>query len=159
MPIDIQSADTPTLLRRLAAIGYDLLLIIALLVAADALVILPLGMGWEIPPERIANHPLFRLYLLSVIVGFFCWFWLRGGQTTGMHAWRIMLVRNTGEPIRLRDTLLRQAAALLSWSALGIGFLWSLWDSERLTWHDRLTGTRLVMLEKPGKRMRRGEAV
>ncbi len=45
MPIDIQSADTPTLLRRLAAIGYDLLLIIALLVAADALVILPLGMG------------------------------------------------------------------------------------------------------------------
>jgi len=152
MPIDIQHADTPNLLRRLAAISYDLLLLIALLVAADALVLLPLGIGWDIPPERIASHPVFRLYLLSVIVGFFCWFWLRGGQTTGMRAWRVMLVRDSGDALRLRDALLRQAAVLLSLVALGIGFLWSLWDAERLTWHDRLTGTRLVMVKKPGNK-------
>lgn len=148
--MDIRDAETPGLLRRLAAIGYDLLLIIALLVAADALVILPLGIGWDLKPEQISGHPLFRLYLLSVIVGFFCWFWLRGGQTTGMRAWRIKLVRDDGKPLRLVDALLRQLAALLSWAAVGIGFLWSLWDPERLTWHDRLTGTRLIMLAKPG---------
>ncbi len=152
MSDSISNAETPTLLRRLAAIVYDLLLIIALLVAAVALIIIPLGIGWDIKPEKISSHPLYQLYLLSVIVGFYCWFWLRGGQTTGMRAWRFKLVRDDGKPLRLIDALLRQLAALLSLVALGIGFLWSLWDAERLTWHDRLTGTRLVMLEKPDKK-------
>ena len=26
----------------------------------------------------------------------------------------------------------------------GLGFLWQLWDAEQLTWHDRLSKTRLV---------------
>ncbi len=130
MSDSISNAETPTLLRRLAAIVY----------------------GWDIKPEKISSHPLYQLYLLSVIVGFYCWFWLRGGQTTGMRAWRFKLVRDDGKPLRLIDALLRQLAALLSLVALGIGFLWSLWDAERLTWHDRLTGTRLVMLEKPDKK-------
>jgi uncharacterized RDD family membrane protein YckC len=99
----------------------------------------------------IAAHPLFRCYLLGVIVGFFCWFWLRGGQTLGMRAWRVMLVRDDGAPLTLRDALLRQAAALLSWASLGVGFAWSLFDAQRLTWHDKLTATRLVMLKKPSR--------
>ncbi|MBM4416055.1 MAG: RDD family protein, partial [Chloroflexi bacterium] len=28
--------------------------------------------------------------------------------------------------------------------ALGLGYLSSLWDNERRTWHDRLAGTRVV---------------
>jgi hypothetical protein len=36
--------------------------------------------------------------------------------------------------------------------ALGAGFLWSLLDREKLTWHDRLSGSRLVVLKKPEKR-------
>ena len=28
-------------------------------------------------------------------------------------------------------------AALLSWAPAGLGFLWQLWDKDKLTWHDR----------------------
>ena len=35
------------------------------------------------------------------------------------------------------------SAAILSWAPLGLGFLWQLWDKDKLAWHDRLSGTRL----------------
>ena len=148
MTLDIANAETPALPRRLAAIIYDSVLIFALLVVAFALLVIPLGMGLGVDGEQIARNPLARVYLGSVIAGFFCWFWLRGGETLGMRAWRVRLVRDDGRPLTLKLCLLRQAAALLSWAALGMGFLWSLLDRDRLTWHDRLTGTRLVMVLK-----------
>lgn len=151
MTIDIDNAETPGLLRRLAAIFYDLLLIAALLVLASTLVTIPLDAIWGITFDEKEPNIFFQLYLLLVIIGFFSGFWLRGGQTLGMRAWRVKLVRDDGRPLRFIDTLLRQAAALLSWTALGAGFVWSLFDAERLTWHDRLTGTRLVMIKKRKK--------
>lgn len=150
-PIDITNAGRPGLLRQLAAIFYDCLLLVALLALADALVVVPLGMLLEIDGYSVAAHPGFRLYLLLVIIGFFCWFWLRGGQTLGMRAWRIMLIRSDGGAVRLGDALLRLASATLSWAAIGMGFLWSLWDQDGLSWHDRISGTRLVLLKKPEK--------
>jgi uncharacterized RDD family membrane protein YckC len=148
MEIDIKDAATPALPRRLAAILYDSVLVFALLILAFALLVIPLGMWLDIDAGQIARNPLARLYLAAVIAGFFCWFWLRGGETLGMRTWRIKLVRDDGRPLTLKDCLLRQGAALLSWAALGLGFAWSLFDPDRLTWHDRLTGTRLVMVKK-----------
>jgi uncharacterized RDD family membrane protein YckC len=34
---------------------------------------------------------------------------------------------------------------------LGLGFLWVLYDRDKLAWHDRLSGTRLVRLPKEQK--------
>lgn len=153
MSIDIENARPPGLPRRLAAIVYDCFLLTALLILAAALVVLPLGITLDVDGSTIAAHPLFRLYLLTVIVSFFCWFWLRGGQTLGMRAWRLMLVRSDGDRVRLRDALLRLSAATLSWAILGLGFLWSLVDRDRLTWHDRLSATRLVLMIKPRTQM------
>jgi uncharacterized RDD family membrane protein YckC len=149
-------AETPRLLRRLAAISYDALLLGALLILADALVVVPLGLVWDVPAREVAVHPLFRLYLLGVILGFFCGFWLRGGQTLGMRAWRMRLIRADGGPLRPRDTFVRLAAATLSWAAAGLGFLWSLLDPQRLTWHDRLSKTRLVLVAKNRTPLRPG---
>jgi hypothetical protein len=42
-------------------------------------------------------------------------------------------------------------AASLSWAALGLGFLWQLWDPEKLTWHDRLSNTRLIYYPKKSR--------
>lgn len=142
------STTSPGLFRRLAAIGYDCLLLAAILTTGAAAVVLPLGITLGLRGEEIASSPLFQLYLLGLILGFFCWFWVRGGQTLGMRAWRIRLVRSDGTPVRLGDALLRLAAAALSWAALGLGFLWIWLDRDGLAWHDRLSGTRLVMLEK-----------
>jgi uncharacterized RDD family membrane protein YckC len=42
---------------------------------------------------------------------------------------------------------------LLSWLALGLGWLWILVDPGRRAWHDRLSRTRVVLVGKrPGRR-------
>jgi uncharacterized RDD family membrane protein YckC len=126
-----------------AAIFYDTLLLGALLLVAVALVTfsLEMGLGYELDP----THPLYRIYLLLVSIAFFVWFWTHGGQTLGMRAWRLRVVRSDGQPLELKDALLRYAAALLSWAACGLGFLWILVDREQLAWHDRISKTKLLL--------------
>jgi uncharacterized RDD family membrane protein YckC len=87
---------------------------------------------------------LFRLFLLFQAAMFFAGFWVYGGQTLGMRAWRIRVETLAGSPPGWRAALLRFAAALLSVAALGAGFWWALADPERRTWHDRVSGTRVV---------------
>ncbi len=147
-PVDLQSAVAPGLLRRFAAMLYDSLLLSGVLLAAVTLATLPLGLLWGV--ELDPAHALFQLYLLAVIVLFFVYFWIRGGQTLGMRAWRLRVLRDDGAPLTLRDALLRLLYASFSWLALGAGFLWALFDQDGLTWHDRASRTRLVLLKKGG---------
>ena len=136
--------ETAGLARRLAAILYDTLLVAALLVVASALVTLPvqMGLGVKLNPA----HPLFRGYLALVILGFYLYFWTHGGQTLGMNAWRLRLVRRDGRPPGIADALRRWGAAWLSLLPLGLGFLWAVVDREGLMWHDRWSGTHVVLL-------------
>lgn len=131
--------SSPGLLRRLAAIFYDLLLLIALLAVATTLITLPFGM-----PEG-GSLVAFQWLLFEVIpLLFFTGFWWRGGQTLGMRAWHMRVVRMDGSPLSWGDALKRHLAAILSCLALGLGFLWVLLDRDGMAWHDRLSGTRLV---------------
>jgi len=50
-----------------------------------------------------------------------------------------------------RDALLRLAAACVSIAALGFGYWWIWVDRERLAWHDRWSGTTVVVLPKKKK--------
>jgi uncharacterized RDD family membrane protein YckC len=52
---------------------------------------------------------------------------------------------SNGNRVTWQQALVRYLAALVSWLALGLGFIWSLFDRERKTWHDRLSGTELRM--------------
>ncbi len=79
---------------------------------------------------------------------FFGWFWTRSGQTLGMQAWRLRVQQPDGSPISWRQALVRMGGAVLSALCLGAGYWWLLFDRERRTWHDRLSGTRVVLLPK-----------
>lgn len=128
----------PGLLRRLAACLYDALVLAAVWMVA--------GAGW-VGASRAAVPPgdwLFRAYLFSIAALFFAGFWRRG-ETLGMRAWKLRIVAADGRQPGWDRALLRFAAGLLSWAALGLGFWWVLVDRERLAWHDRLSGTRLVL--------------
>lgn len=120
--------------RRLAAIVYDGLVLVAVLFFATVPVVLLNG-------GAVEHSPLFNVYLLLVAFGFFGGFWTHGGQTIGMRTWRIRLERSTGERVRWRDAAVRFLAAIVSWAALGAGFWWSMIDREGLAWHDRLSRT------------------
>ena len=143
----MQQVSQCPLPRRLAAILYDSIVLIGLLFFA------------ALPPTLIHGEAttgtwavlLMRIYLLAVAFAFFGGFWTHGGQTIGMRAWRVRVVRADGKTIGWRDALVRFAVAIVSWAAAGAGFWWSLFDREGLTWHDRASGTRLVSLPRePG---------
>lgn len=139
---DRLEAQPPRLFRRLAAIFYDLLLLLALLMVTTSLITLPFGM-----PEGISLLA-FQWFLFEIIpLFFFTWFWWRGGQTLGMRAWRVKVVRADGAPLRWVDAVKRHLAALLSCLTLGLGFLWVLVDRDGLAWHDRLSGTQLIRVD------------
>lgn len=130
-------------LRRFAAIVYDSLLLFSVLFFAT-LVLLLLNGGRAIPP----NEPLYTTYLIGVSFLYFGWFWTHGGQTLGMRAWRLRIEHETDRPVSWKLALLRFASAILSWLPLGAGYLWMLVDSRGLAWHDRLSGTIVVLTTK-----------
>jgi uncharacterized RDD family membrane protein YckC len=142
----------PGLLRRLAAVLYDSLLLLALLMVATAL-FLPFTGGEAIDPRR---NPViewvYRAVLLLITIGFFGIFWTKRGQTLGMASWRLRVEREDGGTLGWSDTVRRLAAALLSWLPLGLGWLWILVDPEHRAWHDRLSRTRVVLLEKNARK-------
>jgi uncharacterized RDD family membrane protein YckC len=141
----MKSASCPgvALWRRLAAVIYDSLIVVTLLMIGTALV-MPLSRG-AITPEHPFAELLYQAYLLAIGFGFFAGFWIRDGQTLGMLAWRLKLTATGGGTVTWRQALIRYLAAILSWGVLGLGFWWSLFDPERKTWHDRLSGTELSL--------------
>jgi uncharacterized RDD family membrane protein YckC len=147
--IDINQSVTPGLPRRLAAMLYDALLVFGLLLLASMVVTLPVGMlAGEAASQALAEKLLFRIWLALVPPAFFLLFWLKGGQTLGMRSWRLRVVRDDGSPLQWHDALKRLLCASLSWLPLGLGYLWILVDRDGLAWHDRLSGTRLILLAK-----------
>jgi uncharacterized RDD family membrane protein YckC len=141
-PVPISAA--PGLLRRLAAILYDWLLLLGVIIVASLPVVWLMGGA----PSSWATQTAFRLYLLAIAFTFFAWFWTHGGQTLGMRVWRLRLVSADGGPVSWRQASGRFLAAALSVGCLGLGFLWVMHDRERRAWHDRLSGTHLQLLPR-----------
>lgn len=128
------------LLRRAGAMLYDGLLVTALLFLATIPFIAVRGGE----PVEVGDNLLYRLVLLATVYAFYVGFWTTKGRTLGMQSWGLQLETVDGYVPGVAQANIRFFAALLSWAALGLGFLWQLWDRERLSWHDRLSGTRLV---------------
>jgi uncharacterized RDD family membrane protein YckC len=143
---DISQARTPGLPRRLAALFYDASLLFGILLLAAGLVVVPyMSLAGGDFPSRAW---WFRAWLVAVVIGFYAYFWTHGGQTLGMSAWRLRLVREDGGKPRLTDALLRLACATVSLAPAGLGLLWVLVDREGLAWHDRWSRTRLVLVRR-----------
>ncbi len=135
------------MLRRLAAGAYDLLLLGGLLMMLGIAVLMLRG-GEAVPPGSL----WFQGLVLLVCAVFYAGFWCRGGQTLGMRSWRLRVEKIDGTPLDPATATLRFAAALLSVLPAGLGLLWILVDPEQRAWHDRLTGTRVVLLPKDAAR-------
>lgn len=130
--------------RRLAAAVYDTLLLAGIWLSTLLLTVLPATLaGLESGPAVV------RALLFAVTFGFFSWFWTHGGQTLGMRAWRLQIRTQDGGPVSWSLAMRRFAWALLLWLP---GVLWLLVDRRRLAWHDRLSGTELVLLPKTSVR-------
>jgi uncharacterized RDD family membrane protein YckC len=124
------------LLRRLGAMTYD-----AMLVLAVWLLTLFIGVALRNGPVL---GPFVQTILFIELFTFFAYFWVWRGQTAGMLAWGLRLETDDGTPMRLAQALLRFIGAMLSFAALGIGYLWIYVDPDRRAWPDMLSRTHVV---------------
>jgi uncharacterized RDD family membrane protein YckC len=63
-----------------------------------------------------------------------------------MQTWKLRIVTADGNPVSLQQGWLRYALAWPSVLCGGVGLLWALVDRDRQFLHDRLAGTRIILL-------------
>ena len=148
---ELAQARPPGIPRRIISAIYDLMLVAGLLFMAAALATLAYQGLFGGDLTHGLARAMFQVYLLGVCALYYVFFWSAGRQSLGMRAWRLQLVRNDGLPLGWGDALRRLGAILAGMAPAGLG-LWAAWlNPDRLAWHDRLSGTRLVMLARPKK--------
>lgn len=161
--------ETPSIKRRLITMVYETFLLLAVEMLAVALFLVV---------TRNNHAPVFqyamKVWLFVVTGTYFVWGWTNSGHTLAMKTWRMQVVTNDGARLPLRQAIARYLLAwgwflpaLLACTALGlkdkaqigaavaVGVLaWGLTaflDRDRQFLHDRLAGTRLVLLPKRTK--------
>jgi uncharacterized RDD family membrane protein YckC len=86
--------------------------------------------------------------IFAVSLGYFPWFWVKGGATPGMRIFNLRVVRDRdGGPIGWGEALLRLVGFWVSSLVFYLGFAWILIDKRRRGWHDLIAGTVMVQPE------------
>ncbi len=135
------------LLRRLAAMVYDLLVLVAVWMVVGFIGVAANG-------GEANESPLFHSFLFVVTFAFFAFFWRRAGMTLGMQAWRLRVQNADGRPLSLMQCLVRFLVAGVSLAAVGLGYWWILFDDERRSWSDIVSRSQVVVVPKPAKTTR-----
>lgn len=132
---------------RVLALAYDFFPALALWMVAAALFTLGYWLAGHPARQNIAAFSPLQLALWLA-----CWLltgayavvsWRRGGRTLGMRPWRLRVVAVDGSPAEFPALLRRYVMGTLSLLLAGAGFWWAWLDREHLTWHDRVSGTRM----------------
>lgn len=146
----------PSLLRRLAALIYDTLIVMALCLIYGFIVLaIQVNLlGVTLAPGEKANVGIWGFSGMLVLIALFnIGFWYKAGQTLGMRTWRLKLVDGTypEQAPSLNQCVVRMLIAPLSLFAGGLGYLWSLIDQDGKSVHDRISKTQVILLEKSKK--------
>lgn len=138
------------LVRRLGALLYDSLLVaaIAMLVATLWTTIWYQSTGEAQLPEHGVWHAVYQSSMVLACFLFYGGFWIHGGQTLGMRAWKIRVQQHNGQLITWQQALRRFLGAIFSALPLGLGYWWWLVDRSRMTWHDHFSNTVVVQLPR-----------
>ena len=137
-PLDVPVA--PLGQRFLAGVTDGLMLLIALAFFV--------AIVWWVVRGRL-HMRLAHLGMLGFLVGFlvlsyFALFGRLGSATPGQKATGLVLRSLEGGAPTSAQAFWRAFGYLVSLSALMLGFVWALVDSESLTWHDHISGTFLA---------------
>ena len=142
------SSTPASLWLRIAAGVYDLFPLVALWMLTAGLALLVAHGDVDLAHPSLGWLIGLRGALFVVTAAYFVISWARGGQTIGMRAWRLRVVSVQGDRLAWSRAFARFAASLLSLLALGVGFLWCLFEPDRRGWHDLLVGSRVIRLPK-----------
>jgi uncharacterized RDD family membrane protein YckC len=130
---------TPGILRRLAAMAYEVVLLCGVLFVATYLF---LAAGQAL--DDAWRRPLLQVFLVVVCGSYFVWFWRHGGQTLAAKTWRMRVTSRDGGEVSRTQAVARYLYACLLVPLFGLAILWAFFDRDRQFLHDRLAGTRIV---------------
>jgi uncharacterized RDD family membrane protein YckC len=83
--------------------------------------------------------------IIIVSLGYFPFFWVRGGQTPGMRMFGLKVVMDRdGGPVTLGPAILRLIGYWVDGFVFYLGFIWVLIDKRRRGWHDLIAGTVVI---------------
>lgn len=126
--------------KRAAALFYDSLFVLAILMLAILIAVLLNGL--QAIPQTGLIAWVYQAYLLAWVAAYFSLFWCKGGQTPGMKVWHIR-VRFDGPGCTTRAAL-RFLGGLLSVLLAGLPFWLAQRDPERRSLIDRRLGSRVI---------------
>jgi len=133
----------PGMARRLACMLYESLVVFAVLLIGFLLPQIVLSAFGV-----VVSGKLLWLHTLALLMFYFVWFWLNGGQTLPMKTWKLVLIGADGRRLRPLQAVLRYLVAWPSILLCGIGIFWAFFDKDRQFLHDRIAGTRIVYTDK-----------
>ena len=85
---------------------------------------------------------------LQTLLGlaYFLYFWSSygKGQTIGMRALKIKVVKTDGSQLDLVGAFLRYIGLVISIAVVFIGVIWAAFDGQKQGWHDKIAGTYVV---------------
>ena len=150
--------------RRLLALVYDLLIVVAIMMVAVMIGLL-LTHGQLVDTDGRLQALWFPPFEGALVAAYFVTSWLRGGQTIGMRPWHIQVTRADGGAPSLQQAVIRvlvAAAPLLVlmleariglhttlWSLLLMWACWfavALFDPRRRALHDFAANTEIRLL-------------
>ena len=133
--------------RRFGAFAID---------AVSLLVITAAVVPWEQPQSGGANlslpspdNPASFAVLFIFSLAYFVAAWSWHGQTPGMMALSIRVIRTNASAVTLSTTLLRYFAGILCLAPVGLGFIWIAFDRHKQGWLDKLADTVVIKLPRP----------
>lgn len=130
-----------SLSRRLTCLLYESLVVFSILLVGFLLPqIVFSGFGLQLGGKWLWIH------VALVLLVYFMWCWLHGGQTLPMKTWKLQIISSDGGRLRPAQALLRYLAAWPSILLFGVGIGWALVDKEKKFLHDRLAGTEIVLI-------------
>ncbi|MBT3195406.1 MAG: RDD family protein [Candidatus Ruthia sp.] len=127
-----------SLLRRLGAISYDIFLAFSLAFFIVGAILIAF-----FDKQAQTDLLIFGVYLTTVYF-YFTWSWVKGRQTLGMKTWKFQIEQNSGKNITHKQAFIRFVLAIISFSVVGLGFIYQLFNKDNLAWHDKHSDTRLI---------------
>ena len=165
---DVARAPSASLARRLGALLYEALLLLAMAFVAG-FALLPLISPNAAMSSTLVIPPVFARTMMSCILVagaaiYYAWCWSDGRRTLPQKTWRLRLVDRADRPPTRKTALVRYAAGWLGPAAalaaygvlrpggtgryaallLLLNYAWALVDPTRQFLHDRIAQTRVV---------------
>ncbi len=132
--------------ERLVAYIVDIFIVglVVAIIAAFGGIALGLGIAGD-SGLAVATGIFILVVAMVVSIGYFPWFWTRGGRTPGLRLMNMRVVRDIdGGPVDGFHALLRLFGYWISGAVFYIGFIWILFDKRKRGWSDLIAGTVVI---------------